>query len=229
MATHTNEAFMQSHSTDPIPTPDLRVCLRPPIPEIVIAAGYLNHAVTAHLAGRFDEAARFLEQANMPRIMEWAYSLAGKDSEYNTPRFRLGSHSEIPAAQREKKRMPSSEDKQKLHEIYGYHCCFCGTPVIRTQVRNRLLSHYSNAIPWEGKKEIVKHAAIYTMIAQYDHAVPHSRGGGNDLNNIVLTCLPCNYGRNGFTFGEMGLFDPRTRKRVECIVPDWDGLERLLQ
>jgi hypothetical protein len=51
----------------------------------------------------------------------------------------------------------------------------------------------------------------------------------NDLKNIVLTCLPCNYGRNGFTLEEMGLFDPRNRKRVECIVPDWDGLERLLQ
>lgn len=229
MTTHTHEAFTQSHSTDPIPKPDLQVCLRPPIPQIAIAAGLLNDAVAAHLEGRSDEAARLLEQANMPKIMEWAHSLAGPYSEFNTPRFRLGSNSKIPVAQREKKRMPSSDDKRKLHEIYGYHCCFCGTPVIRTQVRNRFLSLYSNSIPWEGKKEIDKHAAIYTMIAQYDHVVPHSRGGGNELNNIVLTCLPCNYGRNGFTLEEMGLFDPRTRNRVECIVPAWDGLERLLQ
>jgi len=222
-------SHLQSDIIEPPATPDLRVCLRPPIPEIVIAAGLLNDAATAHVDGRFGEAARFLEQANMPKIMEWAYSLAGPNSEFNTPRFRLSSHSKIPAAQRVKRRMPSSEDKQKLHEIYGYHCCFCGTPVIRTQVRDRLLSHYSNAIPWEGKKENAKHAAIYTMIAQYDHAVPHSRGGDNSLENILLTCLPCNYGRGGFTLEEMGLFDPRTRKRVECIVSDWDGLERLLQ
>lgn len=220
---------LHSDSIDVLALPDLRHCLRPPIPEIAVAAGLLKYAVTAHIEGNFSEAARFLEQANMPKIMEWAYSLAGKHSEYNTPRFRLGSHSKIPIALREKRRMPSSDDKQKLHEIYGYHCCFCGTPVIRTQVRNRLLSLYSNAIPWEGKKEIAKHAAIYVMVAQYDHVVPHSRGGGNDLKNIVLTCLPCNYGRNGFTLEEMGLFDPRTRKRVECVVSDWDGLERLLQ
>ena len=222
-------SHMQSHSTDPIATPDLRVCLRPPIPEIARAAGLLNNAVTAHLDGRRGEAVRLLEQANIPAIMEWAYSLAGKDSEYNTPRFRLDSLSKIPVAQREKMRMPSSEGKQKLHEVYGYHCCFCGTPVIRSEVHNRLLSLYPNAIPWEGKKEIAKHAALYVMASQYDHVVPHSRGGLNDLGNMVLTCLPCNYGRSSFTLEEMGLFDPRTRERVECIAPGWDGLERLLR
>jgi hypothetical protein len=207
--------------------PDLRVCLRPPIPEIAIAAGLLNDAVTAHIDGRFSEAESLIEQANMPAIREWSNSLVGKNCEYNKPRFPLGTPPRVPTAQRDALRMPSSEWVRILHVRYGYHCCFCGTPIFREQVRTRLVSLYPNAIP-RSQKEAVRHTAIYVMKAQYDHLVPYSRGGRNDLENLVVTCVPCNFGRNNFTLEEMGLFDPRTRQRVECIVPDWDGLERLL-
>ncbi len=228
MANHAHEAFMQSHSTGPIAAPTLRACLCPPISEVAIAAGLLNDAVAAHLAGRTGEAEDLLKQANIAAIKkEWADLLIGKFSEYNTPWFRLSS-SFRGAVTREKERMPSSELKRTLHIRYGYHCCFCGTPIIRRQVRKRLVSLYPKAVPW-GAGDAAKHAAVFVMEAQYDHVVPHSRGGENSLENIVLTCLPCNYGRSSFTLEEMGLFDPRKRKRVECVFSGWDGLERLLQ
>ena len=218
---------MQSHSIAPIATPDLRVCLYPPISEIAIAARHLNDAVTAHLKGRISEAKELLVQANIAAIREWADLLIGKFSKYNTPRFRLSSASRV-AVTREKARMPTSELKRMLHIRYGYHCCFCGTPVIRRQVRKRLVSLYPEAVPWS-LRDADKHDALFVMEAQYDHVVPYSRGGGNGLENIVLTCLPCNYARGSFTLEEMGLVDPRTRKRVECVFSVWDGLERLLQ
>lgn len=218
---------VQSHATLAIATPDLRTCLRPPIDDVAIAADYLNDAVTAHLEGRIGEVEDLLVQANIAAIKEWADSLIGKFDKYNTPRFRLSTPPMV-AATREKVRMPSSELKRMLHIRYGYHCCFCGAPIIRRQVRERLVSLYPKVVPW-GTRDSDKHAAVFVMEAQYDHVVPHSRGGGNDLENIVLTCLPCNYGRGGFTLEEMGLFDPRTHKRVECIFSGWDGLERLLQ
>ena len=217
---------MQSPSTAPTATPDLRVCLRAPIPEIADAARHLNAAVTAHLDGRFREAEDLLIQANIAAITQWAESLIGKFSEYNTPRFRLSSSSK-DSPPKERARMPLSELKRMLHIRDGYHCRFCGTPIIRRQVRKRLVSLYPKVITW-GPRNADKHAAVFVMEAQYDHVVPHARGGGNDLENIVLTCLPCNYGRSSFTLEEMGLFDPRTRQPVECVAPGWDGLERLL-
>jgi 5-methylcytosine-specific restriction endonuclease McrA len=60
---------------------------------------------------------------------------------------------------------------------------------------------------------------------QYDHLVPHARGGGNGLDNIVITCGPCNFGRMERTLEEVGLIDPRTRAPVRS---SWDGLERYL-
>jgi hypothetical protein len=220
-------SHMQSHSSAPIATPDLRVCLRPPIPEIAIAAGLLKDAVTAHIEGRFGEAEDLLVQANIAAIKEWADSLIRKFTEYTTPRFRLSSSSK-GSLPKEKARMPLSELKRMLHIRDGYHCRFCGTPIIRRQARKRLVSLYPKVVPW-GPGNADKHAAVFVMEAQYDHVVPHSRGGLNDLGNMVLTCLPCNYGRSGFTLEEMGLADPRTRERVECIASGWDGLERLLQ
>ena len=220
-------SLVQSNSTDPIDTLDLRVCLRPPIPEIAVAAGYLNDAVTAHLSGRFSEAENLLERANIPVINEWAESLIGKFSKYNTPRFRLNS-SPLGSLPKDKTRMPSSELRRMLHSRDGYHCRFCGTPIIRKQVRQRLVSLYPKAVPW-GPGNADKHAAVFVMEAQYDHIVPHSKGGLNELENLLLTCLPCNYGRVAFTLEEMGLYDPRTRQRVECVFMGWDGLERLLR
>jgi len=220
-------SLVQSNSTDPIATPELRVCLRPPIPEIAEAAGHLNNAVNAHLDGRFSEAENLLERANIPVINEWAESLAGKFSKYNTPRFRLNSSS-MGSLMKERARMPSSELRRMLHIRDGYHCRFCGTPVIRRQVRKRLVSLYPTAVPW-GSRNADKHAAVSVMEAQYDHVVPHSRGGRNEHGNLVLTCGPCNYGRGAFTLEEMGLYDPIKRNRIECVFSGWDGLERLLR
>jgi hypothetical protein len=213
-----------SESVDAPEILGLRPSLRPPIPEIAIAARLLRNAVTAHIEGRFGEAENLLDQANIDAINEWADSLIGKLCEYNTPRFRL-SPSAKGSIQREKTRMPSSELKRMLHIRDGYHCRFCGTPILRRQVRKRLVELYPKAVHGNG----VRHAAVFVMEVQYDHIVPHSKGGRNELENLVLTCLPCNYGRGGFTLEEMGLSDPRTHQHVECIASGWDGLEQLLQ
>ena len=205
---------------------ELRTCLLSPIPEISIAARLLDSAVSAHMDRRFTEAASLIERANIRAIYEWADSLIGPSNEFNTPGFPLAPSS-IPSIRKEKARMPSAELNRMLHDRDGYNCRFCGTPIIRREVRKRLVSLYPLAAPW-GDRNAAKHALLFVMEVQYDHIVPHCKGGRNDLENLVVTCLPCNYGRSSFTIEEMGLCEPRTRQSVECIVPDWDGLERLL-
>jgi 5-methylcytosine-specific restriction endonuclease McrA len=63
------------------------------------------------------------------------------------------------------------------------------------------------------------------MWMQFDHVVPHSRGGDNSLENVIVTCAPCNFGRMERTLEEVGLIDPRT---LSFLATPWDGLERLL-
>lgn len=211
---------LQSSCQASVPTVG-RPCLRAAIAEIAVAAKYLDDAVSAHISNQPHLAAELIARANIPAIGEWAESLRGKYNSYNRP--ILNTLPKRPIAQRGPQRMPSKADKQILLLRDGYHCRFCGIPVLRKEVRIRLISLYST-IPW-GPPNKANHVALYAMDAQYDHLLPHSRGGSNELDNLVITCNPCNYGRGDHTLEEMGLADPRTREPIHST---WDGLERLL-
>lgn len=203
-------------------TPPLRSCLRDPIPEIAEAACYLKEAVAAHLLGQRDVANRRIQQADIPAIREWTESLWGRNSPYVKPRVVLNAQPSLPKEERIKVRMPTGDETRRLHERDGYQCRFCGIPVIRTEIRNRIRAAYPDALLW-GRRNVDQHAAFQALWAQYDHVLPHAKGGDNDLSNIVITCAPCNFARMDYTLEEVGLSDPRLR---DAIHSDWDGLER---
>jgi 5-methylcytosine-specific restriction endonuclease McrA len=196
-----------------------RRCLREPISEIAEAARLLNDAVTAHLKGRRGAADRLIRQANMTAIRDWVESIWGKNSGFLPPRNEVAR---VQKAPRVKERMPTSAQKAELLRRDGYHCRFCGIPVIRTEIRKRIHVAYPDALPW-GRRNTDQHAAFQAMWVQYDHLVPHSDSGTNALENIVITCGPCNFGRMHYSLEEVGLIDPRTRDPVRST---WDGLER---
>jgi len=199
-----------------------RLCLREPIPEIFEAASLLDQAVTAHLNGERDAADKLIRQADMPAIRAWTESLWGTASPYVMFRTVPGAPPSIPKAERLDVRMPNTQERQALIERDGFHCRFCGIPVIRTEIRQRIRKDYPDALYWGGKNS-EQHAAFQALWVQYDHLLPHARGGDNDLNNLVITCGPCNYARWNYTLEEVGLADPRLREPVRS---SWDGLER---
>jgi 5-methylcytosine-specific restriction endonuclease McrA len=196
--------------------------LRAAIPEIAAAAHDLDAAVTAHSAGEFAEAAELIRRTNLDVIRDWTESLWGSKSPYVRLRAIPDAPPSLAKDQRIKVRMPTTAEKRSLFERDGFHCRFCGIPVIRSEVRQRIRAAYPDALPW-GTTNPTQHAAFQAMWLQYDHLLPHARGGGNDLNNIVITCAPCNFARMNSTLEEVGLLDPRTRDPVRS---SWDGLER---
>lgn len=202
-------------------TPSLRTCLRDPIPEIAEATRLLHDAVQAHLAGNARLAHESILRANLPVIREWTESLWGSNSPYVRYRPVENAPPSLPKEQRVKLRMPTTAEKQSLHERDGFHCRFCGIPLIRKEIRERIKKAYPEALPW-GSKNIDQHAAFQAMWLQYDHLLPHARGGDNRLDNLLITCAPCNFGRMNWTLDEVGLIDPRTRPPVRS---DWTGLE----
>ena len=173
---------------------NFRNCLRDPIPEIFDAARYLDAGVTAHLSGNSHLAKELIRLADMPELREWTESLWGSNSPYVKHRVVSEAPPNLPRDQRVEARMPSSAEKKSLHDRDGYHCRFCGIPVIRLEIRNAIKMVYPEALPW-GSKNREQHAAFQAMWLQYDHVLPHARGGSNELDNIVITCAPCNYGR----------------------------------
>ena len=199
-----------------------RTCFREPIPEIAEAAGALDDAVSAHMAGDSEAAKQLIRAADLPAIREWTESIWGARSPYLQYRPIPDAPPILSREQRILLRMPSIEEKRALHARDGFRCRFCGIPVVRKEIRAHIVAAYPLEASW-GKKNAEQHAALQAMWAQYDHILPHSRGGTNDLSNMVVTCAPCNFGRMEFTLEEVGLADPRGREPLRSA---WDGLER---
>lgn len=199
---------------------ELRSCLWPPVPQIAVAAKLLDHAVGAHLDGDFHRAALLISEANLDEIRRWTEGLWGKHSQYVRPRMVTNAPPHLPPADRVPVRMPNLVERQRLELRDGLHCRFCGIPLIRKDVREKIRKSYPTI--W-GRKNIDQHAAFQAMWLQYDHVLPHARGGDNRFENLVITCAPCNYARMDFTLEELGLRDPREREPVRS---SWDGLER---
>jgi hypothetical protein len=199
-----------------------RRCLRDPIPEIEQAAVALERAVEAHLAGAREMAFELLCEANANAVREWTESIWGKGSTF-VPKGPYWSA--VPRAASSALRMPGAKIQAELHARDGYYCRFCGIPVVRRQVRELLRRLYPEVLIW-GRKNSDQHAALQCMWAQYDHLLPHSRGGSNDLSNLVVTCAPCNFGRMQYTLEEASLWSPLDRPPR---TGEWRGLEKLVE
>lgn len=198
----------------------MRTCFRTPVSEIFDAARFLDAAVSAHLAGKAVLAHELFLAANMPAVREWLESIWGAKSAYVSvhvlPRPTFTSRLEL--------RMPTKAQIQDLHIRDGFHCRYCGIPVVRPEVRKLARQLFPEAVSW-GRANSSQHAGFQTLWAQYDHVLPHSCGGTNELENLVVSCAACNYGKMSYRLEELGLSDPRDRPPVKS---NWDGLERLL-
>lgn len=198
-----------------------RTCLKEPIREIYEAAELLRAAVDAHLLKDERAANEMFAAANMSAIREWTESIWGSGwKQLVQPRKIECSPAYLPVKQRQQLRMPGRQAEAQIIARDGFHCRFCGIPVIHKRIRERAKKLYPETVSW-GSTNASQHAAFQAMWLQFDHLVPHSRGGSNELDNLLITCAPCNYGRFHYTIEELDLMNPFNR---EPIKSSWDGL-----
>jgi len=198
-----------------------RRCLREPIEIIADAAKVLSQAADAHLAGDGIFAGQLFRQTNIEAIRDWTDSIWGK---HNQAILRIREiESAAPKKPPTTPRNPGAALRRQIVARDGFHCRFCGIPVIDKGIRDLLRVAYPEDVPWPNKTR-GQHAALQCMWLQYDHVLPYERGGETSLENLVVTCAPCNFGRMSKTLEEVGLIDPRSRPVLKS---DWDGLERI--
>lgn len=204
--------------------PTNRRHFREPVPEIYDAVRLLDAAATAHLLGERGIASELIRLADMPVIRDWLDSIWGAGSRYVFYRPVPDSPAFVSKDGKASARMPDAATKRKLIERDGHHCRLCGIPVIREEVRKYLRACYPGTLRW-GARNVDQHAAFQALWLQYDHILPHARGGSNSIANMLVACAACNYGRMDYTFEEVGFAPIAT---LEPVRSSWDGLERVL-
>lgn len=210
----------------------LKDCFREPIPEIFEAARLLDSAVSAHLLGNSVAADKALRAADMPVIGEWIDSiwLGPWGPPYRPITKVSGLPPVLPKADRFFPRDAAPAMKRALVVRDGHHCRLCGIPLVRSEIRKKLTQLYPDAARWTGVRAAQQHRGLQVMWLQYDHVIVHSRGGKTTMENLVVTCPACNYGRDRFMLQEVKLRDPRfhVRRPVWEGWRTWQGLERIL-
>lgn len=168
----------------------------------------------------------------MEAVRAWTESLWGRQTDRPDriahAGFRTveGAPTRLARPDRVPVRIPNGAERKALIARWGHACAFCAMPLIRGEVRTAMRRHYPDALRW-GDTNQTQHAGFQCFSLQHDHLLPHSHGGGNGIDNVAITCAPCNYGRGDDTLEERGLIDPRTRpvKRNS----GWDGLKWYLR
>lgn len=124
----------------------MRSCLREPIETIFEAANLLNLAVEAHLGSQPSEAEALIRKADIPAIADWTESVWGKA----TPEihWRIEQEEPLPYLGKADRPTPDSDTERQIVERDGYHCRFCGIPVIQVEVRRKLVKIYPLATRW---------------------------------------------------------------------------------
>ena len=119
--------------------------------------------------------------------------------------------------------MPSAAIVREVYERDFWACRWCGTPVIADKPIKAMHKQFP-ATFYKGTTNDSMHGLMLSSRVSLDHVLPHSFGGTNDIENLVTSCWPCQFGRGNDLIERLGLSDPRER---EPIPTDWDGCSTL--
>ena len=165
----------------------MRECLVEPIPACSEAAALLSSAVDAHLAGDHDTAARLISAANFPSVREFTESVWGPGGKERHAFVNVPSAPPyLGRADRPIPRMPTLETQAAIIQRDGYHCRFCGLPVIRPAVRDLIRRAYPDVLGW-GVSERVTACRIPVLVAAVRSCLTEQQGGASTLENVVVT------------------------------------------
>lgn len=202
----------------------MRHCIKQPTEEVFAAISTLVAAADAHIAGDHRLASAKFREANCPNAWNWlneAWTQVSRNVVVPRP---VGDTQIIPKDQRDPDRNIASEVKQAVLARDGYKCRYCGLSVVHADIRKIAQRLYPDDVPWNPRVPAQQHSGFQITWLQFDHVEPHSHGGKSSVENVVVTCALCNFGKDRFTLRQLDIEDPRNRPPIKS---DFDGLERL--
>ena len=169
---------------------------------------------------KFEAAEEVLVSLNSDKLRFQFYATWKEYNRLNSESVKPLSH--YPKIKKVDKRMPPAAVVREVYERDFWACRWCNTPIIA----DKAIKAIHKLFPLTFEKGITNesmHGLMLSSRVSLDHVRPHSFGGTNEIENLVTSCWPCQFGRGNDLIERLGLSDPRDR---EPIPSDWDGCSR---
>jgi 5-methylcytosine-specific restriction endonuclease McrA len=192
----------------------------PPPAWVVQDVETLAHAVRVALDGRVPEARDLVSTLRGSEAREWFVEHAQISANHRRRILRVPRPPEVAGNRR-----ATPESLRRTVWIRDHYTCrYCNLPTIPPQTIKAIRTLLgADVLPW-GNTNASRHGTLFLARSEYDHVVPVSLGGTDDLSNLVTSCPGCNYGKDRWSVEELGIEDPRVRP---VITSGWDGLTGL--
>ncbi len=92
-----------------------------------------------------------------------------------------------------------------------YLCRYCGSRLIPQNLMLQFIEDLDSDVFRKGRTNLLKHGIIHLTWPVADHVLPWRLGGRTSLENLVSSCPPCNYGKDGYTIEQLGIENPFDR------------------
>ncbi len=176
-------------------------------------------AVEAFIAGNKNLCLEIIGQIRTAEITEWYIEHGQMSGRHRKLQLNIPPPETIDIDLRDPVRSPAKLQKQ-VFERDSYHCRYCGGKLISQEFLKTFIKSLKSPLFSRGETNLNTHGIIHLTWPVADHVIRWNKGGRTSLDNLVSSCAPCNYGKDGYTIEQLGLIDPFTRP---AKISDWDG------
>lgn len=156
---------------------------------------------------KISETIRILREPLGVEIREWFVEHA--QSAWSFRSKVLGTLESSPFLGTLDTRKLTNDVKNQVSDRDGFVCGYCKGKLVSDERLNRISSIVGADNFRISGNNSQRHGYIYIVRTTVDHILPQSKGGQTDLDNLIMCCWACNYGKAEKTLSEIGLVDPR--------------------
>ena len=178
-------------------------------------------AVEAFIAGNKNVCIEIISQIRSDEITEWYIEHGQMSGRHRKLQLNITPPETIDISLRDPVRSPA-KIQQKVFERDSYHCRYCGGKLISQEFLRTFIKSLNSPLFSRGETNLSTHGIIHITWPVADHVIPWNKGGRTSLVNLVSSCAPCNYGKDGYTIEQLGIADPFERSAKNS---NWKGFK----